>query len=266
MASAYSGVRQRRLPRQPAADQPHHRHARATSLDEAQPPTARRVGAHDRRAQRLRHGPACCRRSRARAPRRRRRRRSSAPTSTARPAPPTIRIDAWFAGCQQTLVAVVWMGYDTPRKLGDRETGGGLALPVWIDYMETVLKGVPVQEPTRARRRRQPRRRVVLRGVRARRRRQQPRPRGQGRRRRRAERGGAQRASSTCSGADAAPTRLSALEARAAWPACALAQRRQHVEELAAARVSSQRPPTAAEVEAARAAPPATAPAAAAGC
>ena len=43
--------------------------------------------------------------------------------------------DAWFAGWQKNIVAVVWMGYDDPRKLGDRETGGGLALPVWIDYM-----------------------------------------------------------------------------------------------------------------------------------
>ena len=55
--------------------------------------------------------------------------------------------DAWFAGWQQSVVAVVWMGYDTPRKLGDRETGGGLSLPIWIDYMSTVLKGVPVSEP-----------------------------------------------------------------------------------------------------------------------
>ena len=54
--------------------------------------------------------------------------------------------DAWFAGWQKNVVAVVWMGYDEPRKLGDRETGGGLALPVWIDYMQTVLKGVPVAE------------------------------------------------------------------------------------------------------------------------
>ena len=56
--------------------------------------------------------------------------------------------DAWFAGWQKNVVAVVWMGYDEPRKLGDRETGGGLALPVWIDYMATVLKGVPVAELT----------------------------------------------------------------------------------------------------------------------
>jgi penicillin-binding protein 1A len=57
-------------------------------------------------------------------------------------------MDAWFAGFQRHLVAVVWLGYDTPRKLGDRETGGGLALPVWIDYMSYALRGVPVDEPS----------------------------------------------------------------------------------------------------------------------
>ncbi|WP_342618822.1 penicillin-binding protein 1A [Rhodoferax sp. GW822-FHT02A01] len=57
-------------------------------------------------------------------------------------------MDAWFAGYQATITAVTWIGYDTPRKLGDRETGGGLSLPVWISFMETALKGVPVMEPT----------------------------------------------------------------------------------------------------------------------
>jgi penicillin-binding protein 1A len=56
-------------------------------------------------------------------------------------------MDAWFAGFQPSLAAIVWIGYDTPRKLGDRETGGGLALPVWIEYMSQALKGVPVAEP-----------------------------------------------------------------------------------------------------------------------
>lgn len=56
-------------------------------------------------------------------------------------------MDAWFAGYQPTLAAITWIGYDTPRKLGDRETGGGLSLPVWISFMETALKGVPVAEP-----------------------------------------------------------------------------------------------------------------------
>jgi penicillin-binding protein 1A len=56
-------------------------------------------------------------------------------------------IDTWFAGYQPTLTAIVWMGYDNPRSLGDHETGGGLSLPVWINFMETALKGVPVTEP-----------------------------------------------------------------------------------------------------------------------
>jgi len=57
-------------------------------------------------------------------------------------------VDAWFAGFQPTLAAVAWMGYDTPRNLGSRETGGGLSLPIWIDFMSHALKGVPVAEPT----------------------------------------------------------------------------------------------------------------------
>ena len=56
-------------------------------------------------------------------------------------------MDAWFAGYHPSLVGVVWIGYDTPRKLGSRETGGGLSLPVWIDMMAHALKGVPVVEP-----------------------------------------------------------------------------------------------------------------------
>ena len=56
-------------------------------------------------------------------------------------------MDAWFAGYQPTITAVTWIGYDTPRKLGDKETGGGLSLPVWISFMETALKGVAVMEP-----------------------------------------------------------------------------------------------------------------------
>lgn len=53
-------------------------------------------------------------------------------------------VDTWFAGYHPTNVAVVWMGYDNPRSLGDRETGGGLSLPVWISFMQAALKGVPV--------------------------------------------------------------------------------------------------------------------------
>ncbi len=56
--------------------------------------------------------------------------------------------DAWFTGYNKGLVAVVWIGYDTPRSLGDKETGGGLALPIWIDYMAQALRNVPVSEYT----------------------------------------------------------------------------------------------------------------------
>ncbi|KVL85248.1 penicillin-binding protein [Burkholderia stagnalis] len=55
--------------------------------------------------------------------------------------------DAWFAGYQHSLAAIAWIGYDNPRSLGDRETGGGLSLPVWIDYMGAALKSVPEFKP-----------------------------------------------------------------------------------------------------------------------
>jgi len=55
-------------------------------------------------------------------------------------------IDAWFAGYQPHLVGIAWIGYDQPRNLGNKETGGGLALPIWIGFMQKALKGEPVAE------------------------------------------------------------------------------------------------------------------------
>ncbi len=52
-------------------------------------------------------------------------------------------IDAWFCGFQPTVVGISWMGFDQPRSLGDKETGGGAALPAWMSYMGKVLQGVP---------------------------------------------------------------------------------------------------------------------------
>jgi penicillin-binding protein 1A len=51
--------------------------------------------------------------------------------------------DAWFAGYNSDISAVAWVGYDQPRNLGARETGGGLALPIWIDYMKVALADLP---------------------------------------------------------------------------------------------------------------------------
>ncbi|RYF50926.1 MAG: penicillin-binding protein, partial [Comamonadaceae bacterium] len=54
-------------------------------------------------------------------------------------------VDAWFSGYTPSLVATAWLGYDQPRSLGARETGGGVAMPIWLSYMQDVLKGVPEQ-------------------------------------------------------------------------------------------------------------------------
>jgi penicillin-binding protein 1A len=52
-------------------------------------------------------------------------------------------VDAWFAGYNPTQVAIAWIGFDQPRTLGNQETGGHAALPMWISYMGKVLQGVP---------------------------------------------------------------------------------------------------------------------------
>ncbi|WP_410500129.1 penicillin-binding protein 1A [Chitinibacter sp. S2-10] len=51
--------------------------------------------------------------------------------------------DAWFAGFHPQLVAVTWMGFDQPRSLGARETGGAAALPIWVNFMSSALRNVP---------------------------------------------------------------------------------------------------------------------------
>ncbi|MEJ2175055.1 MAG: penicillin-binding protein 1A [bacterium] len=52
-------------------------------------------------------------------------------------------VDAWFAGYHPSLVGIAWVGYDQPRSLGRNQTGGAVALPIWIDYIEKMLKSVP---------------------------------------------------------------------------------------------------------------------------
>ena len=56
--------------------------------------------------------------------------------------------DAWFAGYQSSLVAIAWIGFDQPRSLGSGETGAHAALPIWMKYMGSVLKGVPQSLPS----------------------------------------------------------------------------------------------------------------------
>lgn len=57
-------------------------------------------------------------------------------------------IDAWFCGFQKDLVTISWVGFDEPKSLGRNETGGRVALPIWMDYMQQALKNIPVETYT----------------------------------------------------------------------------------------------------------------------
>ena len=57
-------------------------------------------------------------------------------------------VDAWFCGFQPTLVGITWAGFDQPKTLGRNQTGASVALPIWMDFMEKALKGVPEMELT----------------------------------------------------------------------------------------------------------------------
>ena len=54
--------------------------------------------------------------------------------------------DAWFVGFTPSLTAAVWVGYDERRTLGDRQSGGAVALPIWIDCMKEILNDAPEEE------------------------------------------------------------------------------------------------------------------------
>lgn len=54
--------------------------------------------------------------------------------------------DAWFVGFSPEVVTGVWVGFDVKRMLGDKETGGRAALPIWIDFMNTALADRPASD------------------------------------------------------------------------------------------------------------------------
>jgi len=56
-------------------------------------------------------------------------------------------VDAWFCGYQATVTGCAWIGFDQPKKLGDKETGGAAALPIWLGYMNRALKDTPQTLP-----------------------------------------------------------------------------------------------------------------------
>lgn len=54
--------------------------------------------------------------------------------------------DVWFVGFTPNIVTGVFLGYDTPRPMGYGETGGGLAAPIFIDFMKIALQGRPAAD------------------------------------------------------------------------------------------------------------------------
>jgi penicillin-binding protein 1A len=53
------------------------------------------------------------------------------------------QIDAWFSGFNDQIITSTWVGFDNQRTLGNRETGGRAALPMWLEYMKSALDGSP---------------------------------------------------------------------------------------------------------------------------
>ncbi|MEI8360092.1 MAG: penicillin-binding transpeptidase domain-containing protein, partial [Deltaproteobacteria bacterium] len=54
--------------------------------------------------------------------------------------------DAWFIGFTPDLLAGVWVGYDQDKTLGEHETGGQVAAPIWENFMMTATEGTPVND------------------------------------------------------------------------------------------------------------------------
>jgi penicillin-binding protein 1A len=54
--------------------------------------------------------------------------------------------DAWFIGFSPDLLAGVWIGFDTPKPLGDRQSASAVALPIWIRFMSRALPHYPVRD------------------------------------------------------------------------------------------------------------------------
>jgi penicillin-binding protein 1A len=54
--------------------------------------------------------------------------------------------DTWFMGYTPEVLTGVWVGFDEKRPLGDKETGGRVAAPIWVDFMHTAMGERPVSD------------------------------------------------------------------------------------------------------------------------
>jgi membrane peptidoglycan carboxypeptidase len=54
--------------------------------------------------------------------------------------------DAWFVGFTPSLAVGVWVGFDQKKSLGVDETGAHVALPIWIDFLQSALRDRPPEK------------------------------------------------------------------------------------------------------------------------
>jgi penicillin-binding protein 1A len=54
--------------------------------------------------------------------------------------------DVWFTGFTTDLLACVWVGRDDSKPIGDKITGGGIAVPIWLDFMQKAHPRTPVRD------------------------------------------------------------------------------------------------------------------------
>lgn len=52
----------------------------------------------------------------------------------------------WFTGFNESLVTTVWVGFDQPKSLGNREFGSSTALPIWMDFMQPNIDDLPIDK------------------------------------------------------------------------------------------------------------------------
>ena len=50
----------------------------------------------------------------------------------------------WFTGYNDQIVTSVWVGFDQPKSLGDREFGSSIALPIWLNYKKQIIDEIPI--------------------------------------------------------------------------------------------------------------------------
>jgi penicillin-binding protein 1A len=54
--------------------------------------------------------------------------------------------DAWFFGFVPELLCGVWVGRDDFKPIGHDATGGQVALPIWLTYMQEALRSIPARD------------------------------------------------------------------------------------------------------------------------